>query len=445
MSDFKSGTKIKLTNGDEITVKSKLGEGGQGAVYKVLYKNQEYALKWYLPTYLKNLKPNYKKFYKNLEQNVLSGSPSNAFLWQKAIAITGKHSNGFGYIMDLRPANFSEFTKFIKAREKFSGSQAVIRAAINVVEAFQALHRKGLSYQDLSPGNFFIDGKKGDVLICDNDNVAPYGENLGVGGTPGYMAPEVILGKEKPSTNTDLFSLSVILFELFFLAHPLEGANCCKHPCLTPAIERELYAENPVFVCSKTDRSNAPVRGTCFNLMNLWPAYPEYLQDAFQRAFGEGLKDCNKRLSEAEWRKVLYRLLDESVTCPSCKEINFASMNKDGIIGCTVNNCRKPYPVPFKAVVNGFEIYVDSGKALTDYHVTYGNRDTVIGTFVESKKNPGVFGLKNDSTTIWNVEYPGKEPMTYEGGKVVTVIPDTVITIGNKKVVIEKTEIQAQA
>jgi hypothetical protein len=35
--------------------------------------------------------------------------------------------------------------------------------------------------------------------------------------------------------------------------------------------------------------------------------------------------------------------------------------------------------------------------------------------------------------------------MTYEGGKVVTVIPDTVITIGNKKVVIEKTEIQAQA
>ena len=82
---------------------------------------------------------------------------------------------------------------------------------------------------------------------------------------------------------------------------------------------------------------------------------------------------------------------------------------------------------------------------MTDYHITYGSRDTVVGTFVESKKNPGVFGLKNDSTTIWNVEYPGKEPMTYESGKVVTVIPDTVITIGNKKVVIEKTEIQAQA
>ena len=78
------------------------------------------------------------------------------------------------------------------------------------------------------------------MLICDNDNVAPYGSNLGVGGTPGYMAPEVILGQAKPGMDTDLFSLAVILFELFFLSHPLEGANCCKHPCLTPQIERQL-------------------------------------------------------------------------------------------------------------------------------------------------------------------------------------------------------------
>ena len=226
MADFKQGDKIKLTNGGSITVKSKIGEGGQGSVYKVDYSGKEYALKWYLPNYLKTLKPNCKKFYKNLVDNVTAGSPSPEFLWMKAVAVTGKHSNGFGYIMDLRPQNYAEFTKFIKAKEFFKSTQAVISAAINVVEAFQALHRKGYSYQDLSPGNFFIDKVTGDVLICDNDNVAPNGDNLGVGGTPGYMAPEVILGKSKPGTDTDLFSLSVILFELFFLAHPLEGANC---------------------------------------------------------------------------------------------------------------------------------------------------------------------------------------------------------------------------
>ena len=66
MSDFKNGEKIKLTNGDIVTVKQKLGEGGQGSVFKVDYNGKDYALKWYLPNYLKGLKPNYKKFYKNL-------------------------------------------------------------------------------------------------------------------------------------------------------------------------------------------------------------------------------------------------------------------------------------------------------------------------------------------------------------------------------------------
>lgn len=32
-------------------------------------------------------------------------------------------------------------------------------------------------------------------MICDNDNVAPYGENLGIAGKCRYMAPEVVIGK----------------------------------------------------------------------------------------------------------------------------------------------------------------------------------------------------------------------------------------------------------
>lgn len=436
MSDFKKGDKIKLTTGEEIIVVDKIGEGGQGAVYKVLLNSQEYALKWYLPQYLKRLKPNCKNFYKNLKYNVAAGSPSSAFLWQKAVAITGKQSNGFGYIMDLRPTEYEEFTKFIKARVHFSSTLAVINAGINIVEAFQALHRKGLSYQDLSPGNFFINKGTGDVLICDNDNVAPDGENLGVGGTPGYMAPEIILHTAKPSTNTDLFSLSIILFELFFLSHPLEGANCCKYPCLTPEIEKELYAEKPVFVMSKTDKSNAPVRGVCSNLIKLWPVYPEFLHTAFETAFGDGLKNGRARLSEGDWKKILYRLRDSAVTCPQCHEINFADMAEDGALTCTV--CRRKYPVPFKACVNGFEIIAGPGKSLSEYHINHGSDRTRVAIFVESKKNPGVFGLKNESQLTWSVEYPGKAPMPYEPGKVVTMIPDSHIHIGSKVVEIKR-------
>ena len=432
MSDFKNGTKLKLTNGDTITVKEKLGEGGQGTVYKVAYDGGEYALKWYLPGYLKGLKPNYKRFYKNLEDNVAMGSPSPAFLWQTAIAVTGKKSEGFGYIMGLRPPQYEEFTKFIKAKVRFSSTEAVIVAALNVVEAFQALHRKGLSYQDLSPGNFFINKDNGDVLVCDNDNAAPNGENLGVAGTPGYMAPEVVLGKSTPNTDTDLFSLSVILFELFFMSHPLDGANCCKYPCLTQQVEKDLYAINPTFVMDKSG-TNPPVRGVHSNLIKLWPVYPDFLHDAFSTAFGEGIKNSNKRLTERDWQKILHNLLGNSVPCPRCGELNFADKATGGVLTC---DCGKQYRVPIKAKVNGFEIYAAPDRKITEYHVGK-NGDKSFSAFMESKKNPGVFGLRNDTDKTWYVEYPGNPVKDYEPGKVVTMIPGTVITSGNIKIILE--------
>ena len=429
---FKNGDKLKLLNGDEISVKSLLGDGGQGEVYLVSYNGKDYALKWYLSKYLKSLKPDCKKFYDNLLDNVESGSPSPAFLWQQAVAVTGKKSEGFGYIMNVRPKEYEEFTRFIKAKVKFSSTKAVINAAVNVVEAFKALHRKGLSYQDLSPGNFFINKNTGDVLVCDNDNAAPNGVNLGVAGTPGYMAPEVVMGSAMPTTDTDLFSLSVILFELFFMSHPLDGENCCKYPCLTQQVEKDLYAINPTFVMDKNG-NNRPVRGVHSNLIKLWPVYPNYLHEAFENAFGAGMKDANKRLTEREWQKILYRLLADAVECPKCGDINFGSMSNGGVLTC---DCGKKYSTPYKVVVNGFAIYASPNRTVTEYHVN-GIGEKTVASFMESKKTPGVFGLRNDTDLVWSVDYPGKPSMYYEPGKVVTMIPDTVISFGNKKIEIK--------
>lgn len=433
MSDFKKGTKLKLLNGSEISIVKKIGEGGQGAVYSVDYNGKQYALKWYLDNYLRGLKSNCTGFFNNLKENVVDGAPSKHFLWMQDVAVTGKKSKGFGYIMDLRPPNFCEFTKFIKAKERFSSTKAVINAAIQVVEAFQALHRTGKSYQDLSPGNFFIDKDTGDVLICDNDNVAPYGENLGVGGTPGYMAPEVILGKVKPNVDTDLFSLAVILFELFFLSHPLEGANSCRHPCLTSQIEKEIYAEHPIFVCSKEDTSNAPVRGTCSNLVRLWPMYPESFHNKFREAFSyEALHSGQRRLSEKEWKDTLYSLIDSSVSCPKCGELNFSEMAQNGVIQCV--GCGKKLPEPRKIVVNTSKLSVEKDKTFTEYHLNRGSRDIAIGTVVESRKNPGFFGLKNVSEKIWSVVYPSMpdQEKYYKNGETVSLISGTTIKIDTK-------------
>ena len=64
MKELKANDSVNLTNGSKAKIVKVLGEGGQGIVYLVELAGQQMALKWY-----KN--PPNKKFYKNLEENVV--------------------------------------------------------------------------------------------------------------------------------------------------------------------------------------------------------------------------------------------------------------------------------------------------------------------------------------------------------------------------------------
>jgi serine/threonine protein kinase len=142
----------------------------------VEYCGQEYALKWFFPGSLK--RP--QEFLKNLKQNIQDGAPAPSFLWP--LCVTEETEGSFGYLMKLRPKNYCSFTDILNAKQRIVKHSVRVNAALNIVESFMALHRQGKSYQDLNDGNFFINPEDGSVLICDNDNVAPYGVNLGIAG-----------------------------------------------------------------------------------------------------------------------------------------------------------------------------------------------------------------------------------------------------------------------
>ena len=120
-----------------------------------------------------------------------------------------------------------------------------------------------------------------------------------------------------------------------------------------------------------------------------------------------------------------------SVIHPHCHEMNFTDMDDTALL-CV--DCKKKIAVPYKLSVNNFEIAAEKDKHLTEYHLIYGDRQKIIGTIVESKKTADVFGLRNDSSEIWIVHYPGKEEMYYETGKTVTLIRGTEIKIATKTV-----------
>lgn len=185
MFELKNNSSIILTNGATAKVIKELGRGGQGIVYLVEVGGQQMALKWYL-------NPMPKKFYNNLEDNISKGAPSDAFLWPEYL--TTKQKGSFGYIMKIRPQGYHEFGHYLLARARFKSFDAMVNAAMKICEGFKSLHLSGLSYQDLNDGNFFIHPETGDVLICDNDNIFPDGDNSGILGKARYMAPEVVIG-----------------------------------------------------------------------------------------------------------------------------------------------------------------------------------------------------------------------------------------------------------
>ena len=266
-------------------------------MYKVTYDGKKKALKWYKPGALAD--PD--AFYENLEKNVKKGSPDKAFLWPQAI--TEKTEGSFGYIMDLRPAEYRELTDILVSSGGggFSTFKAIVEAGIRIVSAFRSLYKIGYSYQDMNSGNFFINPKTGAVLICDNDNVAPNETYTGIIGTPQYMAPEIVIGESKPNTHTDEFSLAVVLFMLLCANHPLEGKHWTV-PCLTPALEKRLYGSDALFIFDPNDDSNRPVKGVHNNVLKRWDFLPQYLKDIFNTAFShDAITNPNRRVKYLDW------------------------------------------------------------------------------------------------------------------------------------------------
>ena len=315
--ELEPNDKVTLTNGVQATVIKELGRGGQGIVYLVDFAGRQMALKWYH-------NPPSDAFYKNLEKNVNAGAPSDAFIWPEYLTV--KEKGSYGYIMRLRPNDYFEFGNYLLGRKHFKSFEAMLAAAMKICDGLKMLHRYGYSYQDLNDGNFLIRPEDGDVLFCDNDNVMPHGELSGIMGKARYMAPEIVAGG-KPDKYSERFSLSVILFMLFFANHPFEGAKVVACPCMTETFEKKFYGSEALFIYDNDDKSNLPVPGVHQNVIRRWPLFPSILKQTFIEQFDrKKLQNPTTRMTEMEWLKILKRVRDELVVCPKCHKDTFVDM-----------------------------------------------------------------------------------------------------------------------
>jgi serine/threonine protein kinase len=419
MSTLPTGYTINTTGFKTVKVLQKLGEGGQGAVYRVDYSGEPKALKWYHPGKMKNP----QCFYDNIQRNINAGAPTSAFLWPEDI--TEPKDGSFGYIMNLRPPEYRDFSDFLLAKERFSSIGAMVAAGLNIITGFRELHKRGYSYQDLNDGNFFINPKTGEVLICDNDNVAPDRENLGIAGKCRYMAPEVVLGQKLPDDQSDKFSLSVILYLLLMGNHPLEG-KATNPPCLTEELEKKFYGSNPVFMYDPADDSNRPVRGIHTNAINRWPFFPQYIRDMFIRAFDKDVMSGKKpRIIEKDWQALFARLRCDTVIC-DCGGETFVDAASPSV--CI--NCKKSIVFPVYLKTAKYNVPLMPGVKLYGCYID-DDRGDIAGEIIRSKNNAAIWGIKNLSGGAWYVDADGSQT-SKASGEVVQIKKGIKINFGKQ-------------
>lgn len=395
MAELKINSSVTLLNGKSCVVKKELGRGGQGVVYQVEYEGRPYALKWYI------VKPS-PEFYNNLCNNAKRQAPSPNFVWP--LVVTQPAEGSFGYLMELRPAEYADMSEFLLNKKQFTTVDAQMNACLQICNAFKALHAEGLSYQDLNDGNFFINPKTGDVLICDNDNVVQDDTNMGIVGKAGYLAPEIVEGNQMPNKYTDYYSLAVCLFILIFMNRPFEGARYLSCPCdNNPEFAKKLFGYDSVFIMDPTDDSNRPVRGFHGNVIYRWPIYPQQLKDAFCKTFSkEAQHDPTKRLMESTWIKILQQTRSLLVKCPECGNATFVGAGPAEKRTCFW--CKKEPLIPGYLNVGGFSIPLVSEQKI--YSSQCFGKDGFTNVAAETIIKGGEVGLVNRSNVDWDVTLP---------------------------------------
>ena len=432
MTDLKTGDSVYMRSvSDPLPVRERLGRGGQGTVFRTELNGRQLAVKWYRPSASRAFD---EKIQAGLVKLVESGRPkSRAFIWPIDM-VSSPGRSGFGYVMPMMENRFITCFQML-SNETPPDFHIKIKIGLNLVDAFASLHSDGLCYRDISFGNLYVDPGTGDVAIIDNDNVGTTGEEALIKGTLQFMAPEVMLDRAPPRTESDLYSLALFLFYLFCHGHPLEGAAVDESYNSTspdrPSDQEVLlrhFGRSPVFVFDPADPSNRPLSGHPVN--NWWPVYPRFFQQMFIQSFTTGIKDptLTGRIIESLWRRALHRLSDVVWQCDTCQ----AALLYDGSEprrACW--NCRRVPASPLLLKTTGHELVISEGAVLTNRHLMLaGQPEDPVAVAELDDRIPGAVLLRNVSSHTWDIETAGEGIQHVSPGHKVVARPRRIKVAG---------------
>ncbi|MBP1657944.1 MAG: serine/threonine protein kinase, partial [Bacteroidetes bacterium] len=198
----------------------KLGEGGMGVVYRAedTRLNRTVALK-FLPRGLESHEPERERFLQEAQAASALNHPNVCTIYDIAEA------EGQQFIA-------MEYVDGMTLREKIARAQldigTAVGYAIQIGEALEEAHAKGIVHRDIKAENIMVNSKN-QVKVMDFGLAKLKGslkltKTTSTLGTLAYMAPEQIQGGTVDARN-DIFSFGVVLYEMLTGHLPFRGEH----------------------------------------------------------------------------------------------------------------------------------------------------------------------------------------------------------------------------
>lgn len=212
--------------------------------------------------------------------------------------LTEVDSDGrYGFVMNLIDRSRMTDLKHIwyDKKEQFRDMDVLFKACQNLSNAFAQLNGfDQLTFTDLNEDGVFFNVDTGDVILCDCDNIV-LGEYEKTLGRSELMAPELIRDIDaRPSRETDLHSLGVLLFEMIFGVHPYHGTKTSDKTI--EELEDSNYYAEPEFIFGND--GNECISSS---VSEYWNNMPSVMKNAFSETLDKGIKEPQHRVKATEW------------------------------------------------------------------------------------------------------------------------------------------------
>jgi sulfatase modifying factor 1 len=204
-------------------ITSKIGEGGMASVYEAVHERlgTKVAVKILSPVLARN--PQLRQRFENEANFMASLNHPNI----TRVLDIEEQDDTLAIVMELLEGE--DLDDRVKRTGPLSENEAKV-IFIQVLNAFEYAHSKGIVHRDIKPSNIFID-KNDQVKILDFGIAKIFGtgnEMTQTGtqmGTPVYMSPEQVKGDKSIDHRSDIYSLGITLYFLLVGKAPYESAE----------------------------------------------------------------------------------------------------------------------------------------------------------------------------------------------------------------------------